>query len=506
MKVLQAVQIREADAYTIENEPIISIDLMERASQAFITWFTQKFNNSTQVNIVCGTGNNGGDGLVIGRLLLQLEYKVQVWVIRVGSGATPDFQQNYQRLSKLIDIREIQEPTLISDLQFSGIIIDAIFGSGLARPVTGLFAKVINRMNKSSSIRVAVDIASGLFSDQPTLDSGAISQVHYTVSFQVPKLAFFIPENDPYVGKWQVLDIGLSSEFIGTLKSSYCTLDQDYVSGLLTTRKKYSHKGNFGRALLISGSLGKMGATVLGSRACVRTGVGLLSIHAPRCGYSILQTAIPEAMVSLDEDEHFISAPPVDLDLYQAIGVGPGIDTKPTVEAALKQLLDNYDRPMVVDADAINILGRNRELLKSLPTGSILTPHPKEFERISQKHNDSFEVLESLRDFAIQYQVILVLKGAHTAIASPQGEIFFNTTGNPGMATGGSGDVLTGMITSLVAQGYKPLNAAQLGVYLHGLAGDLGAQSQGEEALLASDMVDHIAQAYAKIKTTGSQN
>jgi NAD(P)H-hydrate epimerase len=502
MKILPIEEVRNADAYTIANEPIASIDLMERAATQIYKWIKKRVRKKTKVRVFAGLGNNGGDGLVTARLLANKGYQVEVNIIRYSDKTSEDFQINFSRLNECSEIKvnDIIEKKDLPELNPDDLLVDAIFGSGLARPVKGFIADVITNLNSSPAHTIAIDVPSGLFSDSTSKNSnGTIVQADYTLSFQFPKLAFLLPENDTYVGDWHLLDIGLHHDFINQVKTSNFFMEKRDIVPLLNKRGRYSHKGTFGHALLIAGGYGKMGAAVLSSRACLRSGVGLLHAHIPKAGYEIMQTASPETMLSIDRyDNHFSEVP--DLGLFTAVGIGPGLGMKHQSQMALKLLIQDYPNPIVFDADALNILAENKTWLAFLPAGSILTPHPKEFERLAGKWNNDFERLQMQRDFAIKYGVYLVLKGAHTSICFPDGNCYFNSTGNPGMATAGSGDVLTGLITGLLAQGYSPGQAAVLGVYLHGLAGDIAAKKYGLEAMLAGDITEQIGKAFKALK------
>jgi ADP-dependent NAD(P)H-hydrate dehydratase / NAD(P)H-hydrate epimerase len=496
LKILSASQIKELDAFTIQHEPISSIDLMERACRAFVHWFGGNFDATNKIGIVCGTGNNGGDGLGIARLLNEWDYPVKVWLVRGSVPETDDFKTNLGRLNEKVEIMEISSDSDRGLFEDRDVIIDAIFGSGLSRPAEGIYKQAIACINSASAVKVAVDIPSGLMTDQDS--SPEIVKAAYTISFQLPKLAFLLPQSYPYTGEWVLVDIGLSKSFIKSCKTSYHYLQRKDVCRLVRERSKYDHKGTFGHALLITGSYGKIGAAVLSSRAALRSGAGLVTIHAPGCGYNILQTAVPEVMVSPDKSFEFFSGI-ADTEKYSSIGIGPGLGQLPETVNAFRTLLQSYRRPMVIDADALNILSSNPDMLDLVPPDTILTPHPKEFERLAGKWKNDFERLEKQRQLASKLKSIVVLKGAHTAIAFPSGEVYFNPTGNPGMATGGTGDVLTGVLAGLLAQSYSPENAALLGVYLHGLAGDLGAVEMGMSSLIASDLIDFLPSAYKKL-------
>jgi len=494
MKVFTVPQIRAWDAYTIAHEPISSLQLMERASSAFVKWFCERFDDRRPIFIVCGMGNNGGDGLVISRLLLHKGYSVQVIIVRLSVQGSADFEANLIRVSPLTSVQWVSHQRDLPDFAQNAIVIDALLGSGLSRPAQGLVAEIIQRINASPVTVVAVDIASGLFADLANAASDAIIQPDYTISFQCPKLAFVQPQLADYVGEWHVVPIGLAADYAESTPSPYhfTTTTLIHSFGIANRRKKYAHKGSFGHALLIGGSYGKIGAIVLSSKACLRSGVGLLTVQTPRCGYDILQTSLPEAM-ALPDWHWMVNTAVPDIEGYSAIGIGPGLGKDPLTLSLLQTLLPKLRQPTVFDADALNLMSEHRELLPLLPPNAILTPHPKEFQRLlGRAWKDDFEKLSLLQSFAQQYQVIVCLKGAHTAVALPDGTIYFNSTGNPGMATGGSGDVLTGIITGLLTQGIPPHQAAIFGVYQHGAAGDRAANKCTQPALIASDIINEM--------------
>ena len=494
MKILTPENTRKADAYTIEHEPIKSIDLMERASSAFVSTFMKYFSADSQVSIFSGTGNNGGDGLAVGRLLTEKGFEVRAYVINPGeSQGSEDFEINFRRLVPKHPVGIIKQVDDFPILPEGSVLIDALFGSGLTRPVEGVYAAILVKMNGHPGKKVSIDIASGLFADQARSD-GAVFEPDLTITFQMPKLAFMIPENEPYIGKLEIADIGLDKNYIDQLESDNFFIDRSVIGRRMKPRKKFSHKGKYGRAAILSGSLGKMGAAVLCARACLRSGVGLLTMHVPKCGYEIMQTSIPEAMTTVDKHQDLIAGIP-DLSQIDVVGVGPGIGKDPLTKNMLKELLLHAPGPMVIDADAINLMGEHRELLEIVPAGSILTPHLKEFERIAGESKNHFDRLALQKEFSKKHEVIIILKGAYTAISSQDGKTFFNSTGNPGMATGGSGDVLTGMVTGFLAKGHTPEDAAMLAVYLHGLAGDLASEEKGQESMIASDIIDFLPRA-----------
>ena len=502
MKLFNVNQIAVIDKDTIEHEPIESIDLMERASLAIFKKLKEIFSNDNKFVVVVGTGNNGGDGLAVARMLHIEGYTVKVVLIEISNKLSPDCKNNLNRLKSLINVNVLTVSNINEfKLENNEIIIDALFGSGLSRPIEGLALEIIKKINTSGSKIVSIDLPSGLFGEDNSMNNtDGIVKANLTLTLQFPKISFFFAENNVFTGKLFVLPIGLHPEVLISESSLFHYLDETEVKSFLKVRETFSHKGTYGHALLISGSYGKMGAAILASKACMRSGVGLLTTHIPKCGYEIMQTAIPEAMVSTDTSENFISELP-SIKNYSAIGIGPGIDIHELTKELVHKLLSTSELPIVIDADSLNILSENKKLLKILPENSILTPHPKEFDRLAGVSETTFERHQKAITFAKKYKVIIDLKGAFTQVICPDGKCFFNSTGNPGMATGGSGDVLTGIILGLLSQGYLPIEAALLGVYIHGLSGDLAEINSGQESIIASDIIDNIGNAYKIIHT-----
>lgn len=498
LKVLDAEQIRQADQFTIKNEPIHSIDLMERASEEFVSWFTECFDREFPVVVFCGTGNNGGDGLVICRLLSEAGYTVSLFCIGNPEAGSRDFKINFDYIQNYNIPQTIINEGNFPSLSKDSVIVDAIFGSGLSRPVTGRYADLINHLNaEPCEHRVAVDIASGLGCDQ-NFENGAVMNVTHTVSFQVPKLSLLLPDNECNSGELIIRSIGLIEEYIQSLPSNYYYSTPAFIRSFLKSRGKFIHKGKVGKNLLVAGAFGKMGAALLAGKACVRAGAGLLTIHAPGCGSHILQTGLPEAIVSADPEKQLITRVN-ELDSYDVVAVGPGIGKNKLTAQALKSILQGFSKPMVIDADALNILAENQDWLTMIPEDSVLTPHPGEFKRLVGNWENDYERLEKQIEFSKKYKVIVLLKGAHSSVCNSHGTVLFNSTGNPGMATGGSGDVLTGVIAALLGQGYGGFESAILGAYLHGLAGDLFARKKAEESLIASDLIDLLPKAIRKV-------
>jgi len=502
MKILSAQQLREADKFTIEHKPIASIDLMERAAKACAARISDITSRQTTYSVFCGKGNNGGDGLAIARLLSEMKRKVEVFIINHSENETKDFTTNLKRLEnqnlaiihKINIASEIKLPEGVSLGKENTFIIDALLGTGLNKAIEGLLAETIDFINASGLPVISVDVPSGLYCDSKP-DHKHIIKALKTLTFQRPKFSFLFADSYTYTGSFEILDIGLDEKFIEEQNSTNFFLTQKDIDLLIIPRSQISHKGSFGHALLLAGSKGKMGAALLASKACLRSGAGLLTTHLPACGYAVLQTALPEAMVSVDVNADFISACPK-TDKYAAIAMGPGIGTDNATEQTLKVLIQQTSVPLVLDADALNILAQNKTWFAFLPSNTILTPHPKEFDRLAGAHTSGFDRLESCKDFAQKHKVIVILKGAHTTIVFPDKKVFFNSSGNAALAKGGSGDVLTGIILGLLARGYKPEHACLIAVYVHGHAADLYVKKFSDESMLASDLIELLPVAF----------
>ncbi len=499
MEILSAEQVRAWDDYTIANEPILSIDLMERAASKCFEWLEQNNYTNSSFTIFCGKGNNGGDGLVIARMLSEKDCFVTVYILEFGHKGTEEFQANLARLHQTsVQIFFVQTEENFHPIPVNDIMIDALFGSGLNRPLTEVTQKLVEHINQSKNEIISIDIPSGLFVDKSSKGNTVI-QASHTLVFQCLKPAFLVAENALFIGEAHVLDIGLHPGYLLQIQIDSILIDKKIIQQILKPRNKFAHKGNFGHALLLAGSYGKMGACVLAAKACLRSGIGLLTCHIPACGYNIIQTSVPEAMVTIDNDEDIITGVKEDLSKYNVLGIGPGIGTDAKTKFLLETILQQYKKQMVVDADALNIISSDKNLLAQLPHNSIITPHPKEFERLFGKCENDFERITSAKEYAKKYQIIIILKGHNTFIALPDGKGYFNSTGNAGMAKGGSGDVLTGIVTAFAGQDYEPWEAAVLSVYFHGLAGDFAANYFSQQSMVASDIIDGIGSAILSI-------
>jgi ADP-dependent NAD(P)H-hydrate dehydratase / NAD(P)H-hydrate epimerase len=495
MKIFSAEQIRAWDAHTIAQEPIASINLMERAAAACVDWLGQNMPTARSFYVFCGKGNNGGDGLAMARLLAQRQKKVKVWVLETGRAGSPDWQVNYKRLmDDGLGVQVVASASDMPTIPAGTVVVDALFGTGLRGPLEGLAAECIAQLNRSGATVVAIDLPSGLLADMAT-PGHIVAKASYTLSFQQPKLAFLIAENNACCGEVQVLDIGLLRPFAADTPSQYHWVDRALAKSLYRPRSPFSHKGSYGHAALVAGSYGMMGAAVLAARGCLRSGAGKLTCYAPSCGYGILQTAVPEAMCQTFGQERLEAV--VLQAAYNSVGIGPGIGAGHG--GLLASVLQNFRGPLVLDADALNCMAADKALLALLPPGTILTPHPKEMERLFGPVANGFERLQQALEQARQRNIYIILKGHYTFTATPEGLGYFNSTGNAGMATAGSGDVLTGCITGLLAQGYPPKEACLLGVYLHGRAGDIAAEQLSQEAMIAGDIAERLGQAFKEV-------
>lgn len=500
MIILNEAQIRAWDEYTIR-KGIKSIDLMEQAALAVVQKLDILLGDEDQeVLIICGNGNNGADGLAIARLLLELDFLVDVFVSLEGDHSN-EWKVNYERLlqkeAEHLTIHDAWIPDNF-ELSSSGTIIDAIFGTGLSRPVSGKWLKIINWINEQSNLTVSIDMPSGMYVDKAA--DGEVVYADLVLTFQCQRLAFMMPESEPHFGEVLVCDIGLSDTFLLENNIRSFELDYYYLLPFLIERSRFSHKGDYGHGLLIAGSTGKGGAAVLAANGALRSGIGLLTAHIPERLYTTLQSTAPEAMVQMDEDfDHFTHcALP---EKISAIGIGPGMGLHPDTQKGLMSLLKSQKKiPMVIDADGLNIIALNPDLLNAIPEGTIITPHPGEFDRLFGEQEDHFERYRTACAEAQKRKINIVLKGGYTIICQSNGVSFFNTKGNPGMATGGSGDVLTGVLLGLLSQGYSPDFAALLGVYIHATAGDLAASTLGYEALIATDIVDFLGDAFEELR------
>ena len=501
MKILASTQLKELDKYTIVHEPIASIDLMERAARALTDAIVRRWDMSFEVVVFAGPGNNGGDALAVARMLSQKGYHVEVFLFNTKGQLSEECQANLNRLKTCgsIYFTEISTQFDPPALTEKHLVIDGLFGSGLNKPLNGGFASVVKYINASKAQVVAIDIPSGLMGEDNTYNIRPhIIHADVTLSIQLPKLSFLFPENEDIVGEWELLDIGLKQSFIEAAPSTYSILEETEVRSLIRPRKRFSHKETFGHGLLIAGSYGMAGASILAAKACLKSGIGLLTVHVPIHNHDLLQTTVPEAIVHTDIQERYF-AQPMHLHRYSALAIGPGLGQEEDTALAMMEQIQGSSLPIVLDADAINILSTHRNWLSRLPKRCILTPHLGELERLIGKCMDTYERLTKVKELAAYLQSYIIVKGAWTTIVTPEGNYYFNPTGNPGMATGGSGDVLTGILLGLLAQGYSREEACKLGVYIHGLAGDIAAEEKTQMGMTAADIIEALPAAWKKL-------
>ncbi|HIP48631.1 MAG TPA: NAD(P)H-hydrate dehydratase [Lutibacter sp.] len=493
MKILNAKQMKLADQATIKNEPITSIDLMERAAFRCVQWIEEQDIEDKEIHVFCGMGNNGGDGLVIARYLYEDDYMTGTFVVHFSDTMSNDFVTNYQRAEDAgiyaASVHSLDDMPVINK---DDIVIDAIFGLGLNKPPKGIAKEVISFINKSGATVYSVDVPSGLYIDKPIEANQVVVKAAFTLTFQSPKLAFLLPDNEEYVKEFLTIDIGLDEKFLDEISVNYHFTTSKTIESFFKYRTRFSHKGSFGHALIIGGSFGKIGATVLATKAALKIGSGLVTAYIPKCGYTILQTAIPEVMVEVDSADQ--------LEFFNfkvkptAIGVGVGMGTSDKTAKAFGKFLKENTTPLVIDADALNILSKNKEFLNYLPKDTILTPHPKELERLIGNWKNDYDKLEKIALFSKKYNCIVVLKGANTVVVKKD-QFYFNASGNPALATAGTGDVLTGLITGLLAQSYTPLQASLFGVFIHGRTADFSASLGYMETFTASDIINLLPEA-----------
>ena len=502
MKIFSSTQIHELDKYTIDHEPIKSIDLMERAASRIVAEIRHLCTAYNTIVVFAGPGNNGGDALAVARILASEGLKVKAWLFNTTGRLSADCKTNRDRLTGM---KELDSFTMVIDefdpptLDASTLVIDGLFGVGLNKPLTGGYASLVKYINASPSKVVSIDMPSGLMSESNEYNVRSnIIRADVTVTIQQPKLSFLFAENQQFIGELKVVDINISKEGMAQVDAHVTILEEDDVRCRMRQRDDFAHKGTMGHALIIAGSRGMAGAAMLATKACLRSGVGKVTVHTPAANIIPLQIGVPEAILDIDPDNCFFTEA-VSTDRFQAMGIGPGLGNNENSAITMIGQLRRAQCPIVIDADAINILATHKAWMQQLPAGCILTPHIGEFERLEGASSDSYDRLSKAIILADRQQAYIVLKGHSTAIVTPGGRIMFCPTGNSGMATAGSGDVLTGVITALLARGYAQADACLVGTYLHGLAGDIAAKKFGKESLMASDIIDALPEAFMRV-------
>ncbi|TSD64023.1 NAD(P)H-hydrate dehydratase [Inquilinus sp. KBS0705] len=497
LPLLVSSQMREADAYTIANEPIKSIDLMERASKAFVGWFINHFPNKTKsIAVYCGTGNNGGDGLAIARLLHEHGYtQLNIKIVRFSDKASDDFNINLKRIGN-IATAEINPGDELPE-ETSDLIIDALLGSGLNKPLKSDYNRLVTYLNSLQKTVVAVDVPTGFFTDGEVPADATVLKADLVITFQQPKINFLLPESGPYINCWEAVKIGIDEAFINSVDTPYFYVEEKDARKMIKPRHKFSNKGTYGHAFIIAGKDETMGAALLCASACVYAGAGLTTACIPQSGLTALNSYMPEVMVVIRND---YALPDINWDKYSTIGIGPGLGKDDNTLNLLIPIFENYNKPIVIDADALNVLAENKKLLTQLPQGSILTPHMKEFDRLFGQHTSWWHRMQTAKQKAQELNMYIVLKNEYTITATPEGKLYFNSTGNAAMATGGMGDVLTGIITALLAQKYSPKDACLLGIYIHGKAGDELALPNRMNVVLPHKVAALLPLTMAKLK------
>jgi len=498
MKIFSKEQIYEGDKITSKIQNIASTDLMERAGTGLFNWMHMRMQGAqVPIHVFCGIGNNGGNGLVLARHLITHGYHVKTYIVNYSDKRTKDFLINYDRIKNVTK----NWPLLLNDadnlpqIDANDIIVDAVLGIGLNKPVVNWVKDLFVHFRQTKAYTLSIDIPSGLHTNKAVADENAVVWAGYTLSFASPKLVFFLPETAKYTVQWEVLDIGLDISYLANTETAVELIGKNEVLPMYLPREKYTHKGDMGHALILGGSYGKIGAVTLASKAALSIGAGAVTAYVPKCGYIPLQASFPEAMVVTDAHENIITD--IDIDIKPTvIGLGVGMGQKKKTQQALKDFLEDTKQTLVIDADGLNILSEKKSLFKLLPPEkAIITPHVKELKRLIGAWDDDFDKIEKVKKFSNKYKVIVVIKGANT-ITVYKDKLYVNTTGNPGMATAGAGDVLTGIITGLIAQGYTPIHAAVFGVYLHGKAGDIAMEQYGYQSLIASHVIDYLGDAF----------
>ena len=500
MKIFTGAQIRELDKYTIEHEPVNSIDLMERAAKAITRSITETWSKDVPVVVFAGPGNNGGDALAVARMLAEQDYAVSTYLFNINGALSDDCAKNKDRITECKTMKAFIEVTNEFDppkLEKGTLVVDGLFGSGLNKPLSGGFASLVKYINQSQATVVSIDIPSGLMTEDNTYNvKSNIIRADVTLTLQQKKLSFLFAESQKYIGRLEILDIGLSPEGMKNIPSRYNVVEEGSLRRLIRKRSDFAHKGEMGNALLIAGSYGMAGAAILAAKSCLRSGAGKVTVCTPRRNNDIMQISVPEAVMRIDDDDSYFSEA-IETKEFCAVGIGPGLGQQEISAVALITQIRRTQVPMVIDADGLNMLASHRAWLQQLPKGIIMTPHPKEFDRLAGNNfSDSYERLSNARDMAEHLQAYIILKGHNSALCLPDGNVIFNSSGNAGMATAGSGDVLTGIITGLLARGYNQTDACLLGTYLHGLAGDLAAKKVGVESLVAGDIIRYLPQAF----------
>lgn len=499
MKIFPPEAIADIDRATCEAQGIDSLELMEKVASAVSCEIISRFMPSQRIVVIAGPGNNGGDALAAARMLLEQGYKrLEIYLFNIKDRLSHDCNEERKKLIAIEGIKftEVTKGFTPPVLNSGVVVLDGLFGSGLKTPLDGGFKALARYINESKAFTISIDIPSGMFCEwNAAANRRDMVHAKLTLAISIPHISFFFEEMADVVGEWQIIDIDLDKKAVREAPDRFHLMEEYYAHRFLKPRHIFSAKRDFGSVMIMAGSMGMMGAAAMAAKAAMRSGAGLVTVHSARCGMSVVQSSVNEVMFEPDKNDRFIT----DMRLHHAhkvVGVGPGIGTYDETINALEGLLKNASAALVLDADALNCIAKRPSLLSLIPAMSVLTPHKGEFDRLFGEHtSDEGRLLKAI-EMAQYYSLIIVLKGHYTATVRPDGKVYFNSTGNPGMATAGSGDVLTGVISALIAQGYEPEIAASLGVYIHGLAGDMAAEDKGEYGMTAGDIIEYLPLAF----------
>ncbi|MDE5972077.1 MAG: NAD(P)H-hydrate dehydratase [Muribaculaceae bacterium] len=499
MKIFTTEQLREIDRATIEADGITALQLIERMAEGVTAEVIGMLHANMRIAIFAGPGNNGADALAVARLLVAQGYRPAVFLFNRGgdrlSAECAECKRKLLEMGADVDFTEVTGLFNLPPLSRHDLVVDGLFGSGLREGLTGGFREMVKYINDSGATIVSIDVPSGLFGDwNPKSVHRNMIHATVTLSAQFPRLSFMMADNAAIVGRWKTIDIGLNPSVIRRTSAPFHLVEHSDVSRILKPRQPFCSKADFGSLMLVAGSYGMMGAAVMAAKGALRAGVGKVTVYSPRCGFDVMQSAVPEAMFQAANSDIFISDIRPQHECT-TVALGPGIGSRDETVSALENFLKRQEQPVVLDADALNCIARQQNLMHMVPVLSVLTPHAAEFDRMFGPQPCAEARLVKAIEVSRYHNVLIVLKGRYTTVIRPDGRLYFNSSGNAAMATPGSGDVLTGVIAALMAQGYKPEVAALAGVYIHGLAGDIAAEAEGQYGVTAGDIAANIGRA-----------
>jgi len=503
MKLFTLEDILGIERQTLTQENTKFHDLVERVGNAAANEIASHWRPSVRTVIFAGPGNDGAYALMTASSLLERGYVPHIYLFNIGGNSLNDECRRCRDILRAKYSSDVLEEVVtkfnIPELGVSDLVIDGLFGPELRQPLTGGFMSLVRYINESGATVVSLDMPSGMCGDwNHNVSARNVVKADVTLALQYPRLPFFFADFAGLAGQWRVLDIGYSREAAENRQSSFYLIEDDEVRSLLKPREPFSNKSDYGSACLVAGSYGMVGASVLACMGALRAGAGKVTVYGPQCSFSVVQTAAPEAMFMSDKSHHEISDITLP-DTFSAIGVGPGIGTSEATVDALDSFIKRYRSPLVLDADALNCIALRPALLNHIPVLSVITPHAGEFDRLFGKQSSHEARLLKAVEVSRKYNLLILLKGHYTTLVRPDGKIYINSSGSPAMATPGSGDVLTGVLTAFMAQGYKPEVAALIAAFVHGRAGELASLRHGQYGVIASDIVNCIGEAIMKI-------